>query len=90
MDHIKEFIKDRYEAMLSLDKEKIIAYCNKYCISVPLDEEIFWAGVHKAICNLYFSENTKVSLEQYTKSHDWLSKHGYSPFIGEKNHKRKK
>ena len=85
---IKEFINDRYEAMLSLNKDKIIEYCNKYNIPVPLDEDVFWAGVHKSICNLYFSKNTKVSLEQYTKSYDWLQKHGYNAFINGK-HKRK-
>ena len=87
---IKEFINDRYEAMLSLDKKKIIAYCNKYNISVPLDDEIFWAGVHKTICNLYFSENTRVTLKQYTTSCDWLQKHGYSPFINGKAKKNRR
>ena len=41
-------IVDRNEAMLSKDKQTIIAFMNKYDIPVPRDE-VFWITVHKTI-----------------------------------------
>lgn len=76
-----ELVKDRNEAFSSMDKEKIIAYCNKYKIEIPEDEEIFWAGVHKIICNLYFNEDHPISTKQYMASYEWLTEKGYSPSI---------
>lgn len=76
-----EFIKDRIEAFTSMDKEKILAYCRKYKITLPKDEVTFWAGVHKAVCNLYLLEEDSISKEQYDKSYDWLAEHGYNPSI---------
>lgn len=83
---LTNYIQDRNEAFASMDKEKILAYCEKYKIKVPEDEEIFWVGVHKAICNLFLYENSPISLEQYNKSYDWLTERGYTPSItgGEK------
>lgn len=75
------FIKDRNEAFLSKDKEKILAYCEKYGIKFPEEEEAFWAGVHKAICNLFLMEDTPVTIDQYNESYDWLAERGYSPLI---------
>lgn len=77
----KEFIKDRNEAFISMDKEKIIAYCKKYEITMPEEENDFWAGVHKVICNLFLLEDSPISIEQYNKSYEWLATHGYSPLI---------
>jgi hypothetical protein len=77
----EEFIKDRNEAFASMDKEKIIAYCKKYNIVLPEDETIFWAGVHKTVCNLFLLENSPISAKQYNQSYDWLTEHGYSPKI---------
>ena len=76
---MEDFTKERNEIFMSMDKEKILAYCNKYNIHIPEDEEIFWAGVHKVICNLFLAEDTPVSAEQYNKSYDWLKEHGYTP-----------
>ena len=79
---MNDFIKERNEALLSLDKEKIIAYSKKHNIDLPKDEKVFWAGVHKAICNLYlYSTNDEISLEQYERSYTWLSENGFSPSI---------
>ena len=78
---MEEFIKDRNEAFLSKDKDKILAYCEKYNIKFPEDEEAFWAGVHKAICNLFLIEDSPVSIDQYNESYDWLVDRGYSPSI---------
>lgn len=75
---MSNFIKERNAALLSLDKEKILAYGKKYNIKFPEDEKIFWAGVHKAICSLYFVETNNITLEQYTKSADWLKENGFN------------
>lgn len=82
----EEFIKEREETFASMNKEKIIAYCKKYRISIPEKEDVFWAGVHKTICNLFLNPNTLITMEQYNKSYDWLTEHGYSASImgGEK------
>ena len=47
--NIKEFVKERNEAMFSLEKEKIVAYCKKYDVPIPENEQVFWAGVYKSI-----------------------------------------
>lgn len=78
---IKTFIEDRNEAFSSGDIDKIRAYCKKYNIDIPEDEEIFLAGVHKSICNLYIVENSPITLDQFQKSFDWLNDHGFSPSI---------
>ena len=78
---LTNFIQDRNEAIASMGKEKILAYCEKYKIKVPEDEEVFWAGVHKAVCNLFLSENSPISSEQFNKSYDWLTERGYTPLI---------
>lgn len=78
---MEDFIKDRNNAFASMDKEKILAYCKKYDVTIPEDEEVFWAGVHKTVCNLYLLEESPISKEQYDKSYDWLIEHGYSPLI---------
>ena len=75
---MEDFIKDRNEAFSSMDEEKIKAYCKKYDIYIPEDEETFWAGIHKAVCALFDCENSPITGEQYNKSHDWLLDRGYS------------
>lgn len=45
------FAAERNDALLSLDKEKILAYGQKWGVNfnkVPGEEETFWASVHKA------------------------------------------
>lgn len=76
-----EFIKDRDEAFASGDIEKVKAYCEKYDIEIPEDENIFKAGMHKAICNMYLMPDSKISLEQYNRSYEWLIANGYTPSI---------
>ena len=68
-----DFIKDRDEALLSLDKEKILAYCRKYGIAMPKDELAFWAGVHKSILHINSATD-----EQKQRSCEWLTNHGFS------------
>lgn len=81
----KEFIKDRTEAFSSGDKETVIAYCNKYGIEIPDNEEIFEASIHKVICNMYIMEDSPITIEQYNKSYNWLIEHGFSPSINVDN-----
>ena len=83
---VKDFIDDRNKAFSSGSKEKIIAYCKKYHIAIPKDEEVFWAGVHKSICNLYLMADSPINMKQYIASSDWLREHGYTESIigGEK------
>lgn len=76
-----EFIKDRNEAIASGDIEKVRAYCKKYDIEIPEDENIFKASMHKAICNMYLMPDSKISLEQYNRSYEWLIANGYTPSI---------
>ena len=40
---IKQFVRERDEALRSLDKEKIIAYCKKYNVNIPHDEKVLFA-----------------------------------------------
>lgn len=76
---MENFIKDRNNAFASMDENKIKNYCKKYNVPIPEDEEIFWAGVHKAVCNLFLLEDSPISMKQYIKSYDWLIDHGYTP-----------
>lgn len=81
---LKDFVRDRDGAFASKDEKRILAYCKKYDIQVPKDKDLFWAGVHKAVCNLFLSENSLISIESYQESYEWLKEHGYSPSIGGK------
>lgn len=64
---INEFNKNRNEALLSLDKEKIIKFSEKWGVKMPQNDLVFWAGVHKAI--MYLNAATP---EQKEKSMNWL------------------
>lgn len=74
---MRTFLKDRDAAFSSMDKKKILAYCNKYGIDVPKDEEKFWAGVHKAVCSLFLNPDSIITITQYNNSYNWLKEHGY-------------
>lgn len=76
-----EFIKDRDEAFASGDIAKVREYCKKYEIEIPKDENVFLAGMHKAICNMYLIPDSKISLDQYERSYNWLIANGYTPSI---------
>ena len=76
-----EWVKDRNEAFLSMDENKIKDYCRKYKIDIPKNETVFWMGVHKVICNLYLIEDDLVSLDKYQESYKWLAEHGAAPTI---------
>lgn len=67
--------QERNEALLSMDKEKILAYCSKYHVPIPDNEIVFWAGIHKAITAMRSAPE-----EQKQKSREWLWRHGMSSF----------
>lgn len=75
----KDFVKDRDEAFASGDIKKVREYCKKYGIEIPENETIFKAGMHKAICNAYLAPDSKISIEQYERSYDWLMANGFTP-----------
>ena len=70
--NIKKFVKERNEAIFSLEKEKIVAYCKKYDVPIPENEQVFWAGVYKSILAI---ENSPEHLRQ--KAIEWLDEHGF-------------
>ena len=80
---MNDFVKERNEALLSLDENKIDEYMKKYCPSAkkPKDKKIYWASVHKAICNLFLVSENNITIEQYERSYEWLSKNGFTPEI---------
>lgn len=52
-EEIKQFIKERNEALTTLDESKIRAMHIKWNgHDLPLDSEMFWAAVHKAITGI--------------------------------------
>ena len=68
----QQFIKDREEALWSLDKEKIMAFADKYHIPMPENELAFMAGVHKEIFNM---TNTPDDVKKASAL--WLTEHGF-------------
>jgi len=49
-DEIQQFIKERNEAFMSLDEQRIRDYMRKWNKSeMPTNMEVFWGAVHKAI-----------------------------------------
>lgn len=77
MDELKQFVKERDESLLSLDKDKIQSFMRKYSVPFPKNELVFWAGVHKAIIHI-----NSASTEQKFASIVWLENHGFSCEIG--------
>lgn len=71
--NFSEFVQERNSALLSLDREKILAYCRKYEVNIPGDGNAFWASVHKARMGIRgFSESEKQISRQ------WLNENGFT------------
>lgn len=46
---IADFVRERNEVLLSLDKARIEAFAEKWGATFPYSEErVFWAAIHKA------------------------------------------
>ncbi len=77
MTMLEEFVKERNEALFSLDRNKIEAYMKKHgqpeVEEVP--DDLFWASVYKAICGISNAPDELVS-----KALMWLHKNGYTVF----------
>ena len=77
MTMLEEFVKERNEALFSLDRGKIEAYMKKYgqqeAEEVP--DNLFWANVYQAICGIKGAPDELVS-----KALMWLYKNGYTVF----------
>ena len=67
-----EFVQERNSALLSLDKEKILAYCRKYGVNISGDGDAFWAAVHKARMGIRGFPEAEKQI-----SRDWLNEHGF-------------
>lgn len=70
---IKRFVKERDEALLSLDKTKILAFYKKYGLPYSKNEKVFWATVYKCIFHINASTAQQKLDAQY-----WLIKNGFT------------
>lgn len=75
---IEIFVKERNAALLSLDEKRIREHSEKWGVRTPKDKKVFWAGVHKALCNI-----KTTPIEQLWKSMAWLKDNGFSPVINQ-------
>lgn len=75
-NELRQYVKDRDAAFLSLDLNKIKAFAKKYGRELPENEEVLWIMIHKVVCNI-----ASATKEQRKNSLMWLFLHGYSPDI---------
>lgn len=75
MTMIENFVKERNEALFSLDRRKIEAYLVKYGEgeTAKAPDLLFWASVYKAICGI-----KGAPMDVLEKAHTWLSRNGFS------------
>ena len=70
---MKEFVKERDEALLTLDETKIRAFLSKYGMACePINELAWWAGIHESILCI-----RSATPEQVERSKKWLVEHGF-------------
>ena len=68
-EEIKQFIKQRNEAFMSLDEKKIREHQRKWSgLEMTTDMKIFWGAVHKAITGT----GSTMPIEFRKKSKAWL------------------
>ncbi len=77
MNNNNTFVKDRDEALLSLDEKKICSFFRKYNYTIPDNPLVFWASVYKSILAMNDSP-----AEIRKKAADWLDSHGFHRTIG--------
>ncbi len=75
MTVLESFVKERNEALFSLDRKRIEAYLAKYGDEDPANtsDQVFWAGVYKAICGINGAPKDVVA-----KARAWLLANGFS------------
>lgn len=73
---LEQYIKERDEALLSLEKEKIIAFCKKYNLPYAKKDKVFWAEVYKCIFHINAS-----SAQQKLNAQCWLIENGFATDI---------
>ena len=73
---VASFVKERNEALFSLDPDRIKAYFNKQGAKMPEDDVVFWAIVYKCICHI-----TSAPAELVYQAKDWLYSHGMTDQI---------
>lgn len=71
------FVKERNEALWSLDADKIKAFLSKYHSGWPKNETVFWAGVYMAVLQI---KDTPEEVKAKAKA--WLDAHHMSESIG--------
>lgn len=69
---MEEFLQERKQAFLSMDKTIIEAYMRKYGVPIPDDENTFWVAVHMARTG-----GADLPLRERLISKRWLSERGY-------------
>lgn len=75
--NIDEFKKERSEALLSFERQRIERYMRKYHIEIPMHENIFWAQTARAILKL-----ADASQEAKERARGILRKYGMSEHEG--------
>lgn len=73
MIDVKEFVKERNEALFSFDREKITSYLSKYGTQVPDNDDVFWGSVAKAVMSI-----TNAPEDARQKAKNILDKLGWS------------
>ena len=75
MTMVESFVKERNDALFSLDRRKIEAYLRKYGEDelAQTPELLFWASVYKAICGIKGAPKDVLQ-----KAYSWLSMNGFS------------
>lgn len=77
MTMLEAFVKERNEALFSLDRKKIEAYMIKYGETeiAQTPDVVFWASVYKAICGVKDAPEAIVSKAQPFLYTPWRKEH---------------
>jgi len=74
-DEIKNMVKARDAALLSMDEQRLRGYFRKYNgTEMPEDPEVFWRAIHKAR-----TAATGLPMAARTESKRWLLARGSKP-----------
>ena len=71
------FVKDRDAALLSLDENKIRAFCRKYNVQISDNPLVFWASIYKSILAM---RNCPADIRENAGT--WRDSHGFHREIG--------